>query len=60
MKAAKKMASRYDKKKAMRFQIGDSVSIRIPRIDRTCTDMPRIPCVIIEVHGKVQESYRLR
>ena len=60
MKIAKKMTSRYDKKKAMRFQIGDSVSIRIPRIDRTCTDMPRIPCVIVEVHGKVQESYRLR
>ena len=60
MKAAKKMTSRYDKKKAMRFQIGDSVSIRIPRIDRTCTDIPRIPCVIVEVHGKVQESYRLR
>ena len=60
MKVAKKMASRYDRRKALRFQIGDTVSIRIPRIDRTCTDMPRIPCVIVEVHGKVQESYRLR
>ena len=60
MKAAKKMASRYDRRKALRFQIGDTVSIRIPQIDRTCTDMPRIPCVIVEVHGKVQESYRLR
>ena len=59
MKAAK-MASRYDRRKALRFQIGDTVSIRIPRIDRTCTDMPRIPCVIVEVYGKVQKSYRLR
>jgi len=30
MKAAKKMASRYDKKKTVRFQIGDCASIRIP------------------------------
>jgi len=60
MKAAKKMASRYDKNKTVRFQIGDCAAIRIPRIDHTCTDMPRIPCVIVEVHGKVQESYRLR
>ena len=43
-----------------RFQIGDTVSIRIPQADHTCTDMPRIPCVIVEVHGKVQESYRSR
>ena len=43
-----------------RFQIGDTVSIRIPQADHTCTGMPRIPCVIVEVHGKVQESYRLR
>ena len=57
MKAAKKMASRYDKKKAVRFQIGDCASIRIPLIDRTCTDMSRISCVIVEVHGKIQQSY---
>ena len=59
LKLLRKMASRYDRKKARRFQIGDSVSIRIPQIDHICTDMPRILCVIV-VHGKVQESYHLR
>ena len=59
MKAATKMASRSNTK-AVRFQNGDFVIIRVPRIDRTSTDMPRIPCIIVEVHGKVQLSYRLR
>ena len=57
MKAATKMANRYN---AAKFKKGDLVTIRIPKIDRTSTDMPRLPCLVVEVHGKAQESYCLR
>ena len=60
MKAATKMANRYNARNAAKFKKGDLVTIRILKIDRTCTDMPRLPCVVVEVHGKAQESYHLR
>ena len=60
MEAAKKMANRYSAKNAKIFKKGDLVTLRIPKIDRTNTDMPRLPCLVVEVHGKAQESYRLR
>ena len=60
MKAATKMANRYNEKKAAKFKEGDLVTIRIPKIDCTNTDMPRLPCLVVEVRGKTQESYRLR
>ena len=53
------MANRH-KIKEKQYKVGDSVTVRIPRIDRTCTDFPRIPCIIVAVHGKVQKAYRLR
>ena len=59
MKAAMKMANRYNVKNAVKFKEGDLVTIRIPKIDRTSTDMPSLPCLVFEVHGKAQESYRL-
>lgn len=48
------------KVKGKEFKVGDSVTVRIPRIDRTCTDFPRIPCIVVAVQGKVQKAYRLR
>ena len=60
MKAAMKMANRYNARDAAIFKEGDLVTIRIPKIDPTSTDMPRFPCLVVEVRGKVQESYRLR
>lgn len=60
MKAVTKMANRYNVKNAAKFKEGDLVTIRIPKIDRTNTDMPRLPCLVVEVRGKAQESYRLR
>ena len=60
MKAATKMANRYNVKNAAKFKEGDLVTIRIPKIDRTSTDMPRLPCLVVEVRGKAQESYHLR
>lgn len=60
MKAATKMANRYNVKNAANFKEGDLVTIGIPKIDRTNTDMPRLPCLVVEVRGKAQELYRLR
>ena len=59
--AAQRMANRYNRKKCMKsFGVGDKVSVRIPRIDRTCSDLLRLPCRIVEVLGGVQGVYRLQ
>ena len=61
MKAADKMATRYNKKKQVEcFAVGDQVSLRIPRIDRSATDLPCLPCIIVDVQGGLQGVYRLR
>ena len=60
MKAATKMANRYNTKNVTKFKMGDLVTLRIPKIDRTSTDLPRLPCMVVEVRGKTQETYRLR
>lgn len=41
----------------MCFSEGDCVSVRIPRIDQTISDVPRLPCMVVEVKHNV---YRLR
>ena len=46
--------------KVKKFVVGESVSLRIPRIDRTATDVHRLPCIIVQVVGKTQDMYRLR
>ena len=52
------MASKYNKKhNVLRFSEGDAVSISIPWIDRTSSDLPRLPCVVVEVTHNI---YRLR
>jgi len=60
MKAATKMANRYNARNVTKFKKGDLVTVRIPKIDRTSTDLLRLPCLVVEVRGKAQESYRLR
>ena len=60
MKAATKMANRYNGRNVTKFKKGDLVTVRIPKIDRTSTDLLRLPCLVVEVRGKAQESYRLR
>ena len=51
---AQRMANRYNRKKCVK---PFGVSVRIPRIDRTCSDLLRLPCRIVEVLGGV---YRLQ
>ena len=41
------------------FNVGDFVSVRIPRIDRSSTDSHRLPCVIVERLGETFHLYRL-
>ena len=61
LKAARKMAERYNKQRNVQtFTVGSKISVRIPRIDRASSDLPRLPCVIVEVLGGVQHLYRLR
>ena len=42
------------------FTVGQSVSVRIPRIDRASTVLQRLPCVVVQQVGKAQAMYRLR
>ena len=48
------------RKEIKKFKKGDFVTVRIPKIDRTSTDMPRFPCLVVEMCGKAQETYCLR
>ena len=58
---AEKMKMKHAKKrKIQNFSVGDNVSIRIPRIDRSSTDCQRLPCVVVEIIGKAQPLYRVR
>ena len=55
------MATSYNKKKCVEiFTVGDRVSLKIPRIDRTCSDLPHLPCIVVDVKGGIQGVYRLR
>ena len=61
LQSAKKMKDRYKKmKKVGSLSVGDKVSLRIPRIDRTSSDLSRLPCVVVGVVGQAQSLYRLR
>ena len=55
------MAERYNKQHStLSFVIGESVSLRIPRIDRASSDLSRLPCVVVDIVGGDQSLYRLR
>ena len=47
------------KVKEKQFKVGDFVAVRKPRIDRMCTDFPRIPCIVVAVQGKAQRAYHI-
>ena len=58
---AKQMTKKYSKQhKVKEFLVGENASLRIPRIDRTCSDMLRLPCVIVQISGEHHSLYRLR
>ena len=58
---AERMKLKHSKRsKTHKFEVGEFASLRIPRIDRSSTDLQRLPCVIVQVLGKAQTMYRLR
>ena len=60
-KNAEKMRLKHSKqRRVLEFTIGQSVSVRIPRIDRVCTDPQWLPCVVVQIVGKAQVMYRLQ
>ena len=60
-RTAERMAHHYNSsRRTLVFNVGDVVSLRIPRIDRTSSDQPRPPCIVVEVKGKAQNLYLLR
>ena len=49
---------KYSKQhKVKEFLDGENASLRIPRIDRTCSDMLRLPCVIVQITGEHHSLY---
>ena len=49
------MAERYNKQHStLSFVIGESVSLRIPRIDRASSDLSRLPCVVVDIVGEAE------
>ena len=58
--AAGKMSSQYNKRRRIMvevFNVGDPVSIAVPKIDRSATDLPRIPGRVVKVNGSKQPTY---
>lgn len=49
---------RSNRKNVQTFSVGDIVSIRIPRIDRSSTDSRRLPCIVVERLGSKFFLYR--
>ena len=47
------MTKKYSKqRKVKELLVGENASLRIPRIGRTCSDMLRLPCVIVPITGE--------
>ena len=57
--SAARMSTYYNKKKGMTFHIGDKVTVSIPKLDRSKTDVSRLPCFIAHVYGDKVKTYCL-
>jgi hypothetical protein len=60
--AADKMSIKHDKKRnkvTMVYNRGDYVTLKIPRIDRGSSDLPRLPCQVISITGTENKMYEL-
>ena len=58
--SAEKMANCYNQQKITKtFGVGEHVSVRVPQIDWMSSDLPRLPCMIVQIKGKVNKSYCL-
>ena len=58
---AERMKNRYlHCTNVTQFEVGNLVSVRIPKIDRARTDIRRLPCIVVQKTGKKHIFYRLR
>lgn len=60
--SAARMSEFYNRRKRIEvqeFSVGDRVSVAVPKLDRTATDLPRIPAEIIAIHGPKVKSHSL-
>ena len=58
---AKRMIKKYSKQhKVKEFLVGENARLHYHRIDRTCSDMLRLSCVIVQITGEHHSLYRLR
>ena len=61
LKNIHRMKARYAKSHKMaRFSKEDKVAVNIPRKDRSSTTLQRLPCIVVEVLGSQQNTYRLQ
>lgn len=62
-KNAETMKLKYAKRKrttSVTFKIGDMATIRVPKIDRSCTDQPRIRTKVIDSKGEKDKIFKLQ
>ena len=60
---AEKMKVKYSKRKRVtnvEFREGDFVTVRIPKIDRSSTDQPRLMAKVVECKGNSEKMYKLQ
>ena len=60
---AEKMKVKYSKRKRVtnvEFREGDFVTVRIPKIDRSSTDQPRLMAKDVECNGNSEKMYKLQ
>ena len=59
---AENMKRKYTKRKRIEmhdFQIGESVSVKVPRVARSATNNRRLPCVVVGKSSGKQHNYKL-
>ena len=62
LKSAERMSMAYNSSKKRRvqtFDVGDNVSVAIPALDRTCTDVRRLPGQVTAVKGNKVQMYEV-
>ena len=59
LQSAKKMDRYKKQKKVGSFSVVDEVSLRIPRIDQSSSDLSHLPCAVVRAVGQAQSLYCL-
>ena len=54
------MKDRYNKKKVQMFEVGDAVSVRVPKLDCAATDLRQLSRIITEHCEAKQFRYQIQ